>query len=210
MPAEAVEHVVLLVEERSMEAALRAFLPGVLGEVGFEVYPFQGKGDLLQELPKRLRGYAAWLPPSWRIVVVVDRDDDDCEQLKRELDDMARDAGLTVRGGSGQAPWQVVNRLAIEELEAWFFGDWAAVRAAYPRVPATIPSKQPYRAPDDIRGGTWEALERVLQGAGYFASGLRKIEAAREIAARMEPSRNRSPSFGKLREVLVELAGAST
>jgi hypothetical protein len=25
----------------------------------------------------------------------------------------------------------VVNRLAIEELEAWYFGDWEAVRAAY-------------------------------------------------------------------------------
>jgi hypothetical protein len=78
MPVERVE---FLVEEPSMEAALRALLPGVLGEIGFEVHPFQGKSDLRQELPKRLRGYAAWLPPSWRIVVVIDRDDESCEEL---------------------------------------------------------------------------------------------------------------------------------
>ena len=202
----AVEHVELLVEEPSMEAVLRALLPGVLGPISFEVRTFQGKSDLLQELPHRLRGYAAWIPASWRIVVVIDRDDDSCEALKRELDEIARAAGMRLRTSAG-APWQIVNRIAIEELEAWFFGDWDAVRAAYPRVPATIPSKEPYRVCDAIRGGTWEAFERVLQQGGYFTGRLRKIEAAREVARHMIPSRNRSPSFGKLREVLVELAG---
>lgn len=201
-----VERVEILVEERSMEAALRVLLPRVLGDIGFEIHPFQGRSDLLTELPRRLRGYAAWLPDSWRIVVVIDRDDDDCAALRRQLDELARDAGMRLRG-LPRAPWQVVNRLAIEELEAWFFGDWAAVRAAYPRVPATIPEKQPYRAPDAIRGGTWEALERVLQQAGYYAGGLPKIEVARAVAAHMVPARNRSPSFGKLRDVLDEIAG---
>ena len=73
-------------------------------------------------------------------------------------------------------------------------------------MPATIPAKEPYRASDAIRGGTWEAFERVLQQAGYFAGGLRKIDAAREVARHMVPSRNRSPSFGKLREVLDEFS----
>ena len=36
----AVEHVKFLVEEPSMEAALRALLPDVLGEIGFEIHPF--------------------------------------------------------------------------------------------------------------------------------------------------------------------------
>jgi hypothetical protein len=199
-----VEHVEFLVEEPSMEAALRVLLPKVLGELEFEIHRFQGKSDLRRELPSRLRGYASWVPASWRIVVVIDRDDESCEELKRELDDAARHAGLVLRT-SPDVSWQVVNRLAIEELEAWFFGDWAAVRAAYPRVPATIPSKQPYRASDAIRGGTWEAFERVLQRAGYFTGGLRKIQAAREVAGHMDPSNNRSPSFGKLLEILTEL-----
>ena len=45
-------------------------------------------------------------------------------------------------------------------------------------------------------GGTWEALEHILQRAGYFACGVRKIEAARENAKFMLPEGNRSRSFG--------------
>lgn len=37
---------------------------------------------LLARLPERLRGYASWLPDTWRIVVIVDRDDADCTTLK--------------------------------------------------------------------------------------------------------------------------------
>ena len=58
------------------------------------------------------------------------------------------------------------------------------------------------RSPDEIKGGTWEAFEREMQRAGYFAGGLRKIEAARAIAAHMVPSRIRSPSFVALRDAL--------
>ena len=102
----------------------------------------------------------------------------------------------------------VVNRLAIEELEARYFGDWEAVRAAYPRTSATIPSQSKYRNPDAIAGGTWEAFERVLQKAGYFTGGLRKVEAARAVATHMEASRNTSPSFCAFRDVLLEMTQA--
>jgi hypothetical protein len=83
----------------------------------------------------------------------------------------------------------------IEELESWYFGDWEAVRGAYPRVSPTLPNSRGYRDPDAIRGGTWEALERQLQKAGYFAGGIRKIELARTLAPLMEPDRNTSHSF---------------
>ena len=100
---------------------------------------------------------------------------------------------------------RVIPRIAVEELEAWFFGDWQAVRAAYPGVAAGVPSKRGHRDADAIAGGTAEALERVLQDAGYFAGGLRKIEAARAIATHMDPRRNRSKSFCVLRDALAEL-----
>lgn len=198
-----VAHVEVLVEEPSAEAALRLLLPRILGAVTFEVYRHTCKDDLLARLPERLRGYASWLPDDWRIVVVVDRDDDDCATLKGRLERMAHDAGLATRASGGAI--QVVTRLAIEELEAWFFGDWEAVRAAYPRVNPNIPRQAPYRDPDAIRGGTWEAFERVLQRAGYFSTGLRKIEAARAVATHMVPDRNTSPSVGALRASLAEM-----
>ncbi len=202
----AVSHVEVLVEEPSMEAALRVLLPRVVGDLSFEVYPHQSKTDLLARLPERLRGYAAWLPDDYRIVVVVDRDDDDCYELKQQLEQIAGDAKLRTRTQAGGRPYQVVNRLAIEELEAWYFGDWDAVRSAYPRAPATIPNQAKYRDPDAITGGTWEAFERVLQRVGHFSTGLRKIEAARAIAKHWQPDGNRSHSFQAFRDVLREMA----
>ena len=202
------EHVEVLVEEPSMEAALRLLLPAMLQRVTFEIHQHQCKQDLLTRLRERLRGYASWIPETWRIVVIVDRDDDECDELKRKLESRAKSAGLRTRSVAGGGTYAVVNRLAIEELEAWYFGDWAAVRAAYPRVSRTIPNKAPYRDPDSIAGGTWEAFERVLQDAGYFKTGWRKIEAARAIAGHMVHGRNRSRSFQVLRDALLEMAPA--
>lgn len=190
-----VEHIELLVEEPSMEAALQALLPGIVGEISFRIIRFQCKQDLLARLPERLRGYRGYFPPNWRIVVLVDRDDDDCRALKAALERMAGDAGLCTKSCAAGGTFAIVNRLAIEELESWYFGDWEAVRRAYPRVSDRIPAKASYRDPDSIAGGTWEAFERILQRAGYFAGGLRKIEAARAIASQMDPARNRSRSF---------------
>jgi hypothetical protein len=198
-------HLKLLVEEPSMEACLRAMLPRLLPqERTFEVHPFQGKDDLLGKLEARLRGYAEWLPEDWRIVVVVDRDDDDCRAIKKQLEDIARRVGLRTRTRVGNAQWQLVNRIAIEELEAWYFGDWGAVKAAYPRVSASLPHRQGFRDPDAIAGGTWEAFERVMQKHGYFKGGLAKLEAARAIGERMDPSRSRSRSFAAFCDAIVE------
>lgn len=201
-----VEHVEVLVEEPSMEMALRTLLPKMLGNTSFEVYPHQGKNDLLARLPERLRAYAKWVPPTWRIVVIVDRDNSQCAGLKSELEKIAEAAKLTTRSRARGAAYIVVNRIAIEELEAWYFGDWQAVRSAYPRVPAVTRSTTKYRDPDAISGGTWEAFERVLQHGGYFTQGLAKIEAARAIAANMSPERNTSKSFQVLRKALSEMA----
>jgi len=44
-------------------------------------------------------------------------------------------------------------------------------------VSPTIPNHAGYRDPDAIRGGTWEAFERILKRHDYFKTGLRKVEA---------------------------------
>ena len=188
-----------------MEAFLRALLPRLLPQDRtFDVRVFQGKRDLLQKLESRLRAYARWLPDECRIVVMVDRDNDDCHALKAQLEKAAGRAGLLTRSRANARPWQLVNRVVIEELEAWYFGDWEAVRIAYPKVSSTIPNKAPYRVPDAIAGGTWEAFERILKRHGYFSTGLRKVEAARAIATHIDPKRNCSQSFGLFADAIVE------
>jgi hypothetical protein len=198
-------HLEVLVEAPSMEAFLGALMPRLLpADRTFVVHPFQGKSDLLGKLQDRLRGYASWLPEDWRVVVVVDRDDDDCMTLKAQLEAMAKKAGLRTRSRVRRQAWQLVNRIAIEELEAWYFGDWPAVCAAYPRVSQGVARQAGYRNPDSIAGGTWEAFERVLQRHGYFRGGLGKIEAARALGAAIDPLRNRSASFACFCDAVLE------
>jgi hypothetical protein len=202
-------HIEFLVEEPSSEAALRNILPKILKEqTTYAIHPFRGKPDLLKKLPDRFRGYRAWIPGSWRIVVLVDADEGDCREIKAKLENAAIKAKLitksAVRRGSQV---QVLNRLAIEELEAWFFGDVEALNAAYPRISLSLGNKARYRDPDAILGGTWEALERELKRVGYFSAGLNKISAAREISRFMIPERNRSKSFQVFRQGLLEMTG---
>ncbi|MDE0669959.1 MAG: DUF4276 family protein [bacterium] len=198
---------VLLVEEPSMEAFLKTLLPRMLPDgPEFDIRVFGGKADLLGKLDQRLRAYQRWLPSDWRLVVIVDRDDDDCQELKAQLEVSATNAGLRTRSQTGTSAWQLVNRVVIEELEAWYFGDWDAVRAAYPRVNPGIPRRSGYRDPDDIRGGTWEAFERILKRSGYFTTGLRKIEAAQAVAAHISVDRNRSRSFAHFWNAISEAA----
>jgi hypothetical protein len=201
-------HLELLTEELSAEAALKNLLPRIVGNaVSFSIHPYDGKRDLLAKLPDRLRGYSRWIPGDVRVVVLVDEDRQDCRDLKTRMEGIAQSCGLATRSrrdaGGG---YTVINRLAIEELEAWFFGDVGALVAAYPRVPRTLGSRQRFRNPDAIVGGTWEALESVLQRAGYYSGGLPKIEVAQRISALMNPDSNTSKSFQVFRDALREMA----
>jgi hypothetical protein len=187
-----------MVEEFSAERALAFLLPRVIPGIPFRIRSFQGKHDLLGVLPQRLRGYAAWPGVTMsRIVVVVDRDNDNCVELRQNLDRIASDAGFHSRG-TGRS---VLNRIAIEELEAWFIGDVPALAAAYPRVPMSTGAKRFFRDPDAI-WGTWEALEHLLQKHGYHKGGLRKAAAAAAIAEHMNVEKNESRSFQVFRDGL--------
>jgi hypothetical protein len=190
-------HIEFLVEELSAKEALQNLLPIILGEdITFDIHPYGGKRDLLAKLPARLKGYSAWLPPDRKIVVLIDGDNEDCFHLKDKLEKIAASAGLSTKSSVPEnKPFQILSRLAIEELEAWFFGDVKAIVSAYPGVSRNLAKQVKFRNPDAISGGTWEALERVLQKAGHHQGGLEKLRAAREISKYMTPKENRSQSF---------------
>ena len=187
------------VEEPSAEVALNFLVPKILPGFEFKIYPFRGKGDLIKKLPDRLSAYSKWITAENMIVILIDRDSEDCHELKDKLESIATDAGLKTLT-STREKFQIINRIAIEELEAWFFGDVKAIRKAYPKVPETLDKRAPYRSPDEIRGGTWEQLERLLRS--YHPGGLEKIRAASEISRYMDPDRNRSNSFQVFRDAL--------
>jgi hypothetical protein len=188
-------HIEFLIEDYSGGEALKEFLPQCLVTgTEYQVHNFSGKQDLLKKLTDRLKGYKAWIPDDWLIVVLIDRDDEDCIQLKQQLEDIATQAGFITKSQDSLS-FQLLNRIMIEELESWFFGDVDAICKAYPGVKSSLAQQEKYRDPDAIKGGTCEALERVLQKARYHQGGLDKPKAAREIARHMNPAINRSKSF---------------
>jgi Domain of unknown function (DUF4276) len=190
-------YIEFLLEEYSAKVALDILLPKILPtDWTWDLRYFRGKTELLKKLPPLLKSYATWIPSNHYLVVLVDRDREDCHQLKADLEKIAASAGLiTKTSANAGGTFQVLNRIAIEELEAWFFGDADAICSAYPGVSKSLAQQTRFRNPDGIQGGTAEALEQVLMEARHHLGGLEKVGAARDIAYYMEPGKNRSPSF---------------
>ena len=136
------------------------------------------------------------------MLVVVDLDTQDCIKLKQEL--------LGVLQACNPRP-TTLFRIAIEECEAWLLGGPDAVKAAYPNAKAPVLNRY---AQDSICG-TWEVLADAvhrggsapLKRAGHPTAGRAKCDWARNIAPRMDVSRNRSKSFQVFRDGVRRLAG---
>lgn len=98
-------HLEILVEELSAEAALRILLPKIMRDgTTHALRPFQGKPDLIRQLPARLRAYARWAQSTeLGVVVLIDEDRQDCKRLKADLEDAASAAGVPTKAPSSPA-----------------------------------------------------------------------------------------------------------
>ena len=178
---------IFMLEELSMKELLDRILPRLLPEgVDFQTIPHAGKRDLELSLPRKLR---AWNEPDVAFVVVHDQDSNDCVELKRELQ------GICAMSGR-----QVLIRIACRELEAWYWGDLAAVSEAYGVDLKHLAAKSKYRNPDSIDHPKKE-LKRYLPQMG-------QIEGARRIAPHMNLEGNTSRSFQVLVQGLKRLCEA--
>ncbi|OBQ31118.1 MAG: hypothetical protein AN483_01960 [Aphanizomenon flos-aquae MDT14a] len=188
-------HIEFLVEEPSTEIALKEIVPKIIGNVHtFKIHNFQNKDRLLKRLPERMKAYANFIHDDWRIVVLVDEDRSDCQELKKKL----CHASSIVTQKKGNI---VLHRIVVEELESWFIGDVAAIRAEYEKIPASLPQQAKFRDPDAIKGGTWEELDKILKKYGY-ETGLQKMDFAQKVSPHMDVENNQSRSFQVFRDGL--------
>jgi hypothetical protein len=198
----------VLVEEWSAEIVVQKFFrPWLLHESGrplnIETRRFNGKPDLVDNLPIVLSGYARARRGGQdvRVAVLVDQDTDDCSMLKKNLERAAAGAGLDSLSRSG-GPAAVVNRIAVRELENWYFGDWQAVRSAFPKVTGRAPA--PYRTNADATTyKTSDRFARTLAAAGVGETSKRVW--AERIAVQLDVSRNQSDSFRAFASGLLKL-----
>jgi hypothetical protein len=211
-------HIEILVEDSSGEKLLAAVLPKLLGERNnphsWRLHAYKGIGRipknlnagadpakriLLDQLPRILRGYGRTHGID-AVVVVLDTDKRNCVDFLSELQALAAGCG---------APSNTLFRLAIEEVEAWYLGDREALGAAYPRAKADVL----LRYVQDSACNTWEVLadavypggSSAIKKAGWPLPGQVKHEWAERIGPLLDPDRNVSPSFGKLRDGLRRL-----
>jgi len=193
-----------LVEEPSAQITLINILPKIIGSRAvWNIRVFQGYQDLLKKLPQRLKGYFRRSNNDLIIIVLLDTDSRDCHQFKNILEQIAISQGLKTKStAQTNEKYHIINRLIIRELEAWFFGDASAVRAAYPRASKNFERNSKYHDPDSINRPS-EALKRVL--GRYYSKFLPKTEVAKKISPFMEPIRNRSKSFQIFRDTFGEI-----
>ena len=115
--------------------------------------PNPRREGLLDQLPAKLRAYGRALDPATdRVLVFLDLDSDSCLDLKGRL--------LATLGSCDPRP-VVLFRIAIEELEAFYLGDPAAIRRAFPH--AKLRRMKSYI--QDSVCGTWEVFRQVIDAA---------------------------------------------
>ena len=119
-------HLDVFCEDRSGAIALESLVPRIAPGVTFALHPYRGIEHLLGKLPDRLKGLARTYAhtAAWAAVVLVDEDRVDCLDRKATLDAAAAGAGLVTRTRWREENldrYHVVNRLAVEEVEAWFW-----------------------------------------------------------------------------------------
>jgi len=166
---------VFLLEERSMKTLLEGLLPRLMPEMPFICIPHEGKQDLEKSIPRKLR---AWREPGARFVVVRDNDGGDCHALKQRLVALCNDATYS----------DVLVRIACQELEAWYFGEPAAMAEAFGNDRLTeIGNKSRYRDPDAIQQPSKEIVKLIPE--------FQKISGARRMASHLSRTGNRSRSY---------------
>jgi hypothetical protein len=172
-----VTQLVLFLEEPSAREMLAGLLPRVLPkDMVFRCVVFEGKQDLEKRLPGKLRG---WQAPDTLFVVLRDKDQGDCVEIKDRLVRICNEAGRP----------ETLVRIACHELESWYLGDLAAVEKGLAIGGlARHRLKAKYKNPDRLANPAQE-LQR-LTGNRY-----QKVSGSRSIGPYLEANGNASHSF---------------
>ena len=211
-------HFEILVEDISGKTALEILIPKIISteQHTFNIHSYQGIGHkvpkdlkstsdakkriLLDRLPKIVQGWGKTLSDpdySFVLIAICVLDNRCLSTFRRELLDLVDKCNPKPK---------TQFCIAIEEGEAWYLGDLAAVKAAYPRAKEAVLNSYT----NDSICGTWEKLadavfsggKQKLSKQGGQAIGLEKTNWANNIPPHMDVDNNMPPSFCYFRDKL--------
>ena len=171
--------IVFLLEEPSMKLLLEDLLPRIFAgwkvREQFLCIAHEGKNDLRKSIPRKLR---AWRDARDRFVILQDQDQSDCKVLKQGLIDLCEQAGRE----------DAMVRIVCRELEAWYFGDLAAIANEY-KEPSLLhrASRRKFQNPD--------AIDRPSGALQKLLTDFQKLSGARRMARCLSAESNTSRSF---------------
>ena len=199
-----------LIEDESGKILVQHIMEKIQSEspsVEFDCKAFKGIGGLkltsglkdvkTNKLLNDLRIYLRGFDRSLRgidaaIFVVVDNDKREMNIFRRQLDELAVQAMISI---------DYVFCIAVEEMEAWLLGDREALLSAYPKAKEVVLKEYE----QDSICGTWEVLANAVYKGGlskmkrdcltYWEIGRNKAEWADKIGRCMTLDKNVSPSF---------------
>lgn len=198
----------VLVEGPSERAVFEVWLPRLLRGHAIRIYPHEGKGTLpkkldqkperhrrglLDQLPAKLRGFKNSLDVQTdRVVVLVDAD---------TADPVAFASSIQKAVAVVAPELSVIVRVAVEETEAFYLGDLAGLKQAFPG--ADMEAARKY-VPDSI------CRTAELFGQIVGDPGNNKVAWAESMGPvlTIHPANSRSPSFKLLVTGLLEVAPA--
>ena len=213
-------HFEILVEGQTELTALSILLPKILGNYNevhtWKIHKHRGIGrlpdnpaqkpnphdmTLLHQLPAKLRAYSKTPDANRQVVVVLDLDDRNQFEFLAQLKSL-----LTLCSHEFIASFE----LAIEELEAWYLGDYHALMAFNPKIRTQILNEYI----QDSICGTWETLVKAdtpeilcISKRGQEVQNKKK-EWAKKIPPLMEIDQNKSPSFQHFVKTLLSFANS--
>ena len=176
-------NLVFFLEGQSEKTMLEILMPKVLDNNTIETkyIVFEGKYDLIEQLPTKLKGWYTPAPFTTKFIILLDQDKDECIELKKQISDICQK--------NNQSKNSLI-RIACQELESWYFGDLNAVENGLEinNFTKKNSNKSQYRIPDNIEKPS-KQLERITNNK------YQKIEGSRAIAEHLSIKNNTSTSY---------------
>jgi hypothetical protein len=182
--------IIFFTEEPSMHEFLKGFISNQFEdwqeEVDWLCVPHEGKHDLERSMTIKL---PQWNIPGERFLILRDKDQQNCVEVKQELQTICEEAGKR----------NSIIRIVCTELESWYFGDTDALATVYNES----------RLRDLNRRAKYRIVDRIVNPSDELKKIIpkfTKMDGARRLGKAIDPNRNISTSFSFFWESLNDLA----